>query len=379
MKKNPVISPSFVIEESLLRQNLEILKSVSDRSGADILIALKAFAAWKIFPIIREYFKFAAASSSFEARLAAEELGGLAHTCSPAYTNENFDEIMNFSSHITFNSLAQFEKFIPQIQKHPYKISCGLRINPEYSDIKTEIYNPAAPGSRLGITRSALGKTLPEGIEGLHFHAMFESSSVSLENTLKYTEARFGDLFHQIKWLNIGGGHNITNRKYDTGHLVSILTSLKERYPNLQVILEPGAAFVLNAGYLLATVVDVVESNGIKTAILDISFTCHAPDCLEMPYKPVIQSAYPEPVAGKPTYRLGGNSCLSGDFIGEYSFKKELHAGSEIKFLDMIQYTTVKTTMFNGIQHPNICLNKEDGYLRTLRRFTYNDYKNRMD
>ncbi|MDR1631504.1 MAG: carboxynorspermidine decarboxylase [Dysgonamonadaceae bacterium] len=371
-------SPAYVMEESLLRKNLTLIQSVKERAGVNIIMAFKAFATWKVFPVIKEYIRYSTASSPWEARLAAEEMGSKAHTYSPAYTEKDFPTIMACSSHITFNSLTQFEHFYPAVLNHPEKISCGLRINPEYSEVETDLYNPAAPGSRLGMTREALGKDLPEGVEGLHFHTLCESSSYALENTLKHVEAKFGDLLPQVKWLNMGGGHLISREGYDVEHLIQLLLNFKKKYPDTEIILEPGAAFVWQTGVLVSSVVDIVENKGIKTAILDISFTCHAPDCLEMPYKPVVRGAYREPVPGKPTYRFGGNSCLSGDYLGDWSFDNVLKIGDKIVFEDMIHYTIVKTTMFNGIPHPDLCLRRENGDLETFRKFGYEDYKNRI-
>ena len=373
-----ISSPAYVMEESLLRRNLTLIQSVKERAGVNIILAFKAFAMWKAFPVIKEYIRYSTASSPWEARLALEEMGSKAHTYSPAYIEKDFPVIMACSSHITFNSLTQFEKFYPSVLNHPEKISCGLRINPEYSEVETDLYNPASPGSRLGMVREALGKDLPEGIEGLHFHTLCESSSYALENTLKQVEAKFGDLLPKIKWLNMGGGHLITREDYDVEHLIQLLLNFKKKYPNLEIILEPGAAFVWQTGVLVSSVVDIVKNHGIKTAILDVSFTCHTPDCLEMPYKPVVRGAYQEPVQGKPTYRLGGNSCLSGDYLGDWSFDEALKPGDKIVFEDMIHYTIVKTTMFNGIPHPDLCLWHENGTMETFRRFEYEDYKNRM-
>ncbi|MDR1562912.1 MAG: carboxynorspermidine decarboxylase [Dysgonamonadaceae bacterium] len=373
-----IASPAYVIDESLLRRNLSLIRSVSERAGVEIILAFKAFAAWKVFPIIREYISSSTASSLWEARLAMNEMGARAHTYSPAYTERDFEEILSCSSHITFNSLSQYRRFYSVVKQYPKEISCGLRINPEYSEVETAIYNPAMPGSRLGMTRRSLGEFLPKGIEGLHFHTLCESSSYALENTLRHVEEHFGDLLHKVKWLNMGGGHLMTREDYDVEHLISLLLNFRKRYPNLSIILEPGAAFVWQTGVLVASVVDIVENNDIRTAILDISFSCHTPDCLEMPYKPVIIGAYQEAVAGKAVYRLGGNSCLSGDFIGDWSFDEELHVGSRLIFSDMIHYTTVKTTMFNGIHHPDICLLRTSGKLEILRRFCYEDYKSRM-
>jgi len=371
-------SPAYVLDESLLRRNLALIRSVKERAGVTIILAFKAFALWKSFPIIKEYISQSTASSVFEAQLAYDEMGCKAHTYSPAYTEKEFPTIKKFSSHITFNSLSQFRRFYKDTLDNITPISCGLRINPEYSEVKTDLYNPATPGSRLGLIREQLGEKLPEGIEGLHFHTLCESNSYALENTLKQVESKFGDLLPQIRWLNMGGGHLMTEENYDIEHLINLLKDFKKKYPNLEIILEPGAAFVWQTGVLVSSVVDIVENRGIKTAILDISFTCHAPDCLEMPYKPVVRGAYQEAIAGKPTYRLGGNSCLSGDYIGDWSFDEELQTGDRIVFEDMIHYTIVKTTLFNGITHPDLCIWKENGELETYRRFEYEDYKNRM-
>lgn len=310
--------------------------------------------------------------------MAYEEMGSLAHTFSPAYTDENFPVFMKYSSHITFNSLSQFERFYPETLKHNKKISCGLRVNPEYSVVETDLYNPATPGSRLGITSEHFGDKLPDGVEGLHFHTLCESTSYDLEKTLEQVEQKFGHFLPKVKWLNMGGGHLMTRKDYDVEHLIKLLQSFKAKYPNLEIIMEPGSAFAWETGILVSTVVDIVENRGIKTAILDVSFACHMPDCLEMPYKPRIRGAYHEPVEGRPTYRMGGNSCLSGDFIGEWSFDEPLLIGDRIIFEDMIHYTIVKTTMFNGISHPAIALWNINNELEIYREFGYEDYKNRM-
>jgi carboxynorspermidine decarboxylase len=373
-----IASPSYIIEEDLLRKNLSLIKSVKERAGVNIILAFKAFAMWKVFPIIKEYVEYSTASSPWEAQLAFNEMGNKAHTYSPAYTEKDFPTIKVCSSHITFNSLSQFHRFYKDTLDNPTKISCGLRINPEYSEVETDLYNPATPGSRLGIVRDELGKELPEGVEGLHFHTLCESNSYALENTLKAVEEKFGDLLPQIKWLNMGGGHLMTRKDYDVEHLIGLLKQFKAKYPHLEIILEPGAAFVWQTGVLLSSVVDIVENQGIKTAILDVSFTCHMPDCLEMPYKPIVRDAN-QNADGKFVYRLGGNSCLSGDFMGDWSFDKPLEIGDRIIFEDMIHYTVVKTNMFNGIPHPDLCIWTKDGEANTFRRYTYEDYKNRMD
>lgn len=373
-----VPSPCFVMEEELLRKNLSLIKSVKDQTGVNIILAFKAFAMWKSFPIIREYIGESTASSVFEAQLAFEEMKSPAHTFSPAYTDQNFPIFLKYSSHITFNSLSQFERFYPQVVEDGNKVSCGIRVNPEYSVVETDLYNPATPGSRLGVIADLLPDQLPEGIEGIHFHNLCESSSYDLEKTLEVIEAKFGKYLSQVKWLNMGGGHLMTRADYDIDHLIGLLKRLKVKYPHLDIIMEPGSAFAWQTGVLVSTVVDVVENHGIKTAMLDVSFACHMPDCLEMPYKPYIRGAYHEPVHGKPTYRMGGNSCLSGDFIGEWSFDEPLAVGDKIIFEDMIHYTTVKTTMFNGVSHPDIAIWTKDNKLEIYREFDYSDYKNRM-
>lgn len=371
-------SPCYVMEEKLLRNNLALIKSVKERAGVNIILAFKAFALWKAFPIVREYIPFSTASSKFEARLAYEEMGSRAHTYSPAYTEADFPDILAYSSHITFNSLSQFYRFYPQVKAAGHKVSCGLRINPECSAVETDLYNPCTPGSRLGIVRDLLGDKLPEGVEGLHFHTLCESDSYALERVLGEVEKRFGSFLPQLKWLNMGGGHLMTRKGYDVDHLIGLLSSFKARYPNLELILEPGSAFAWQTGFLLTTVVDIVENHGVKTAIVDASFTCHMPDCLEMPYKPAIRYAT-DAVEGKPTYRIGGNSCLSGDYMGDWSFERPLKVGDKIIFEDMIHYTTVKTTMFNGIPHPSLALWSEKDELILYRTFGYEDYKDRMD
>ncbi|MDD2797893.1 MAG: carboxynorspermidine decarboxylase [Bacteroidales bacterium] len=371
---NQIPSPCYVLEEELLRKNLTLIKGVKDAAGVDIILAFKAFAMWKAFPIIREYIPYSTASSPLEAQLAFEEMGSKAHTFSPAYTEKDFPTIMKYSSHITFNSLAQFERFYPLAKGN---VSCGVRINPEYSSVETDLYNPCAPGSRLGVAAAYLPDELPEGIEGFHFHTLCESTSFDLEKTLVQVEQKFGKYLPRLKWLNMGGGHLMTKKGYNTEHLVMLLKSFNARYPNLKLILEPGSAFLWQTGSLVASIVDIVENSRVKTAILDVSFTCHMPDCLEMPYKPAIRNAT-DPIEGKPTYRLGGNSCLSGDFMGDWSFDHELQIGEKLIFEDMIHYTVVKTNMFNGIPHPALALWTMKNELLIYREFGYEDYKGRM-
>lgn len=372
---NQFPSPCYIMEEELLRRNLNLIKSVKYRAGVEIILAFKSFAMWRSFPIFREYIDHSTASSVYEARLALEEFGSKAHTYSPAYTEEDFPEIMRCSSHITFNSLTQYERFYQQAAQEG--ISCGIRVNPEYSEVETELYNPCAPGTRFGITSDLLPDVLPEGIEGFHCHAHCESSSYELEQTLVHLEKRFSHWFKYLKWLNLGGGHLMTRKDYDVEHLIGLLKGLKERYPHLQIILEPGSAFTWQTGVLTANVIDVVESKGIKTAILNVSFTCHMPDCLEMPYQPTVRGAELGE-EGPYVYRLGGNSCLSGDYMGYWSFDHELKIGERIVFEDMIHYTTVKTNMFNGIHHPAIALWTKEEKAEIYKQFSYEDYRDRM-
>ena len=370
-------NPCYIMEEDLLRRNLTLIKHVAESADVEIILAFKAFALWKSFPIFREYIGHTTASSLYEARLAYEEFGSRAHTYSPAYTEEDLGEIMRCSNHITFNSLSQYERFYPLTKKADHPISCGVRINPEYSEIETDLYNPCAPGTRFGLLAEQLPEELPEGIEGFHCHCHCESSSYALEHTLQHLEEKFGKWLPKLKWLNLGGGHLMTRKDYDVEHLIGLMRGLHERYPNLHIILEPGSAFAWQTGVLTAKVVDIVENRGIKTAILNVSFTCHMPDCLEMPYQPVITGAtFGE--EGPYVYRMGGNSCLSGDFIGNWSFDHPLQIGELIVFEDMIHYTTVKTTMFNGIHHPSIGLWTSDQQAVVYRNFSYEDYRGRM-
>ena len=374
---NMIPSPCYVMEEELLRRNLSLIKSVKERAGVNVILAFKAFAMWKAFPIVREYIPYSTASSKFEARLAFEEMGSRAHTYSPAYTEADFPEILRYSSHVTFNSLTQFERFYPMVQADGNRVSCGLRINPEYSDVKTDLYNPCASGSRMGVVSDLLDGQLPDGVEGLHFHTLCESSSYDLEKTLGEVEKRFGRFLPHIKWLNMGGGHLMTRKDYDTAHLINLLRDFKQRHPGLEIILEPGSAFAWQTGTLVSTIVDIVENHGIKTAILDVSFACHMPDCLEMPYKPAIVGAH-EPAEGEKRWRMGGTSCLAGDYCGDWAFDRELKVGERVVFEDMIHYTMVKTTMFNGVHHPAIVIARRDGRTDVIREFGYEDFRNRM-
>ncbi len=379
-------SPCYVLEERLLRRNLSLIADVAHRADVEIILAFKAYALWRTFPIFREYITHTTASSLSEARLAREEFGSRAHTYSPAYTEAEFPTIVACSDCVTFNSLTQYERFYPMTLGLDHPVSCGLRVNPEYSEIETDLYNPCAPGSRFGVLAEQLPDELPAGIEGFHCHCHCESDSHALEHTLVHLEQRFGRWLPRLKWLNLGGGHLMTRRDYDVEHLISLLQGLHRRYPNLRIILEPGSAFAWQTGPLLSQVVDVVENQGVRTAILNVSFACHMPDCLEMPYQPAVRGAESLPAdavfhagADECVYRLGGNSCLSGDFMGSWRFPRPLRVGDYVVFEDMLHYTTVKTHTFNGISHPAIALFRQDGAVEVLRRYGYEDYRDRMD
>ena len=377
-----VPSPCYVLDEQLLAHNMEVIDRVRKATGVEIIVALKACAMWSIFPTLAKHSDGATASSAAEARLVMEEYGQMAHTYAPTYTDRSFAEILQCSSHITFNSLGLFNRFGAQALLRG--ISCGLRINPEYSPVETDLYNPCVEGSRLGIRKEELSE-LPAGIEGLHFHVLCESRPQHLRLALEAVEKHFGHLLPQIKWLNMGGGHLMTHAEYDCDELIAVLNDFRARHPHLRLILEPGSAFTWRTGYLVSTVEDVIRSGGFNTAMLDVSFACHMPDCLEMPYQPKVtgaESLEPDAVKGAPfsdnIYRLGGNSCLSGDYMGSWRFPQPLKVGDAVVFEDMIHYTTVKTNMFNGISHPSIAFLRETGELQMLRVYGYEDYRDRM-
>ena len=375
-------TPYYVIEEDKLRANLRLIAQVAKQTDAEWILAFKAFALWKTFPIFREYISSTTASSLSEARLALEEFGAKAHTYSPAYKDEEFDDIVRCSSHLTFNSLTQYERF----HERAGECSLGLRVNPEYSEVGTLLYNPCAPGTRFGVTADKLPEQLPADIRGFHCHCHCESGADVFERTLKHIEQKFSRWFPQLEWINFGGGHLVTRKDYDIPLLVRLMEGFHQRWPHLKVIFEPGSAFAWQTGPLVSSVVDIVEDKGIRTAILDVSFTCHMPDCLEMPYYPEVRGAehvdedgsQPSPLTSH-LYRLGGNSCLSGDFMGLWQFDHELAVGEQVVFEDMIHYTTVKTNTFNGITHPSLAMLRADGTLQLLRQFTYEDYRDRMD
>ena len=386
----------YVLEEELLRRNLSLIKSVADRANVEIILAFKAYALWKTFPIFREYISSTTASSLNEARLGYELFGAPTHTYSPAYTVDEIEHIARCSCHLTFNSFSQYERFHDIAKVANPNLTMGVRVNPEYSEVGTDLYNPCAPGTRFGITSDKLPDTLPADIEGFHCHCHCESGADVFERTLVHIEEKFSKWFPHLKWINFGGGHLMTRKDYDVEYLINILNGFHSRYPNLKVILEPGSAFGWQTGPLVSQVVDIVEDRGIRTAILDVSFTCHMPDCLEMPYMPAVRGAkvVEEDAEGNNethsnnnvrayiynnVYRLGGNSCLSGDFMGLWQFNHELQVGEKIIFEDMLHYTTVKTNMFNGINHPSLALLHTDGNLEILREYGFEDYKNRMD
>lgn len=382
-------TPYYILYEDKLRENLKLINKVSSESGVEIILAFKAFALWKTFDIFKEYICSTTASSPFEAKLANDYFGSLAHTYSPAYEENTFNTILECSKCITFNSLSQYSRFYDKIKdwnSNPanHNISAGIRINPERSEIATDIYNPCAPGTRFGISASDMPANLPDGIEGFHCHCHCENDSYALERTLDTIESKFGKWLGNIKWLNLGGGHLMTRKGYDINHLVKILQDFRHRHPYLEIIMEPGSAFAWQTGDLIASVVDIVEDKGIKTAILNVSFTCHMPDCLEMPYQPEVEGALSlgneiKNITDENIFRLGGNSCLSGDFMGYWLFPNGLNVGDEIIFKDMIHYTTVKTTMFNGIQHPSICMKRHNGNIQMLREYKFEDYRDMMD
>ena len=371
---NTVPSPCYVLEEAELLKNMAVIDRVRREAGVEIIVALKANAMWSIFPILREHSDGATASSLNEARLVYEEFGQRAHTYAPVYSESEWEELMQYSDYVTFNSLGQWQRYGQRALLRG--ISCGLRINHEYSTVETDLYNPASRTSRLGILSEKLTE-LPEGIEGLHFHSLCESQAEDLVATLEAVEEKFGHLLDKIKWFNMGGGHLMTRKGYNVELLIDTLRAFKERHPNLRVILEPGSAFTWRTGTLVATVEDIVEGGGEKTATLNVSFACHMPDCLEMPYKPAIVGAH-DPEEGEERWRIGGNSCLAGDWIGHWAFDKAPQVGDRIVFEDMIHYTMVKTTMFNGVSHPSIAIAHTDGRVEVVRRFGYEDYKFRM-
>ena len=372
---NSLPTPCYVVDEALLVRNLELLASVMQRTGCKILLAQKAFSMFAVYPLIGKYLGGTTASSLFEARLGREEMGGEVHIFNPAFDPRDFPEILRLCDHIVFNSMNQWRKYRDAVRASGRPIGCGLRVNPGYSEIEVEMYNPCALGSRLGIRREHLDERELEGIEGLHFHTMCEQNSDVLERTLPHFEEKFGNLIPRMKWVNFGGGHHITRPDYDVDRLVACIDRFRAKW-NVQVYLEPGEAVALNTGFLVASVLDVNDYD-IPVAILDTSAACHMPDVLEMPYRPMIIGSGRE--GEKPfTYRLGGPTCLAGDVIGAYSFDSPLKPGDRLVFTDMAHYTMVKNNTFNGINLPSIVLRTRDGLCRTVRSFGYEDFKTRL-
>ena len=369
-------TPCYIVDERLLKRNLEILQSVQDKTGCRILLALKGFSMFAVFPLVGKYLAGITASSLFEARLGYEEMGQEVHIYAPAYVEHEFTEIMRYCDHIVFNSFDQWRRFKDQVRQHSSRpIECGIRVNPEYSEIATPIYDPCFKNSRLGVTLDNFRPDELDGIDGLHFHTLCEQNSDTLERTIKVVDEKFGESIRKMKWLNMGGGHHITRPDYDLTALIRSIRFFQDKY-GVKVYLEPGEAIALNTGFLVASVLDIVE-NGMRIAILDTSAACHMPDVLEMPYRPMIIDAG-QPGDHAYTYRLGGPTCLAGDIIGDYSFAQPLKTGDRLVFCDMAHYTMVKNNMFNGVNLPAIALAGENGNSRIIRQFGYEDYKGRL-
>ena len=371
-------SPCFVLEEELLARNLAIFDRVQKSAPIRVMLALKGFSLFHSFPQIRTTLRGASASSLWEARLAAEEFGTEVHVYSPAYRAEDVPGILPLASHMTFNSIGQWEQFRQQITVYtPNKPSVGLRINPQYSPVKTALYNPCQPSTRLGVSPEHMGDTLPEGIDGFLSHNLCESDSFALEKTIANIEKLFGKFLPQLKWLNFGGGHLMTRKDYNVDHAIEVLNAFHNRHPHIQLLMEPGSAIAWETGFLMGKVLDLIPTDDLVNVMLDVSFTAHMPDCLEMPYKPAIRGAR-EPETGDTIYRMGGSSCLAGDFLGDYAFDRELAIGDRIIFEDMMHYTMVKTSMFNGVVHPSIGRIDKDGNFKLWREFSYEDYRSRL-
>ena len=366
-------SPAYVCEEELLEKNLKLLKRVQDETGVKILLALKGFAMYSTFDLCKKYLKGCCASGLHEALLAKEEFGKEVHTYSPAFKDEEIDEIISISNHLVFNSFNQLKRYKDKAFK---KVSLGVRLNPEYSSVEVDLYNPCAPNSRLGITKANFDESQLQYLEGFHFHALCEQNVDALEGALANFEKNFSLYFSQLKWVNFGGGHHITRADYDVEGLINLLKDFKARYPHLEVYMEPGEAIGWQTGYLVATVLDIVN-NGMDLAILDTSAEAHMPDTLAMPYRAMIRNSAVA-FEKKYTYRLGGNTCLAGDIIGDYSFDEPLKVGDRIILEDMIHYTMVKTTTFNGIKLPSIIIKNKDNSYKVIKNFCYNDYKSRL-
>lgn len=374
MVMKPLHTPCYVVDEAKLEANLQILAGVEQRTGCHILLAQKAFSMFRVYPLIRQYLSGTTASGLYEARLGAEEMGGQTHVFCPAYTTAEMEELCLICDHISFNSLRQLELHRPVWQQAG--VSTGLRINPEYSTQEGHaIYDPCAPGSRLGILRRDLPEHLPAGVEGIHFHTLCEQGAEPLAETVAAVEAAFGQLLHEAKWVNLGGGHHITKPGYDLALLEKTIHHLQDTY-EVEVYLEPGEAIALNAGYLYTQVLDIID-NTMPILILDASAACHMPDVLEMPYRPPLQGAA-EPGGKQYTCRLGARTCLAGDVIGDYSFDTLPKIGDTLIFEDMAIYSMVKNNTFNGMPLPDIVLQRKDGQLEVVRHFGYEDFKERL-
>jgi len=367
---NSIPNPSFILDEELFIQNMETFAALQEQNGIHVLCALKGFSMWEVFPLMMNYLSGGTASSLNEARLIHDEMGKKAHSCFVVYSQEEFNEVQELSSHITFNSMSQFERFKKELKKD---IQYALRINPEFSNVDFMQYNPCASGSRFGVTFDELPAIFPDEITGVHFHTLCESSAENFKDVLEVIESKFGHILHHVKWVNFGGGHHITQKDYDINLLSSLLNTVRDKY-DLEVYIEPGEAIALNAGFLLAKVEDVVTNQNEKTAVLNVSFAAHMPDCLEMPYKPEVVGETKEGIE----VTLGGNTCMSGDFVRGFHFEKELHVGQHIVFKDMAHYTFVKTTFFNGVQHPSLGIWTKNKEFRLLKDFRYEDFKYRL-
>ncbi len=372
-----VPTPCFIIDKGALRTNLSLLREVQDRSGCKILLALKGFAAWSLAPLIREYLPGIAASSPHEARLGKEEFAGEVHTYSPAFSPEHFHEVVQYSDTILFNSFSQWQRHAAEVKASPRPIEVGIRVNPQHSEVQTALYDPCAPGSRLGVPRDQFRSELLDGVSGLHMHTLCELGADALERTIAAFEDQFSEFFPKLSWVNFGGGHHITKPGYEVDRLVALLHSFREKH-GLQVILEPGEAIAIHTGVLATKVLDIVHNGDLSIAILDTSATAHMPDVLEMPYRPdIVGAGLPEEKEHR--YRLGGISCLAGDVIGDYSFAQPLQVGQILSFLDMSHYSMVKTSTFNGVQLPSIATYApETDDMVIVKRFGYDSYKSRL-
>lgn len=369
-----VPSPCFVLDEARLRRNMEILDDIQKRGNVKIICALKGYSFWRSFPLIKQYLAGATASSLNEARLAKEEMGKEVHVFAPVYEDDEIDQILSCAGHITFNSFSQWQRF--KTKTLAAGVSAGIRVNPQFSTVETDLYNPCGKFSRLGVTEAEFKPELLDGIEGLHFHALCEQDADALEGVLKAFEQHFGKYLPQMKWVNFGGGHHITRKDYHREELVRILNEFHSRYPQLTIIMEPGEAVGWQTGELVTSVGDIVH-NEMDIAILNVSISAHMPDCLEMPYRPEVIGAG-MPGEKKFTYKLAGNSCLAGDQLGDFSFDEPLKVGDKIIFEDMIHYTMVKTTFFNGVRHPSIGKFDEQGKFHLLHKFTYEQFKEKL-